>query len=105
MHLDLGSLIGPLVGLFATALGGWLLHRFSSPKDHERAALLAHIAGDAAALVVAMNPGASWSALLKAVVDQIAAAAGLPTANRDAIERAAAAALTGLGKNPGAPAQ
>lgn len=98
--MDFGSLIGPLIALLATGVGGWIGSRIIRPRDHERAALLSRIATDAAALVVAMFPKASWPELLKAVVDQIAAAAG--TKNRPAIERAAAAALTALGKNPGA---
>lgn len=95
MHFSITDVI---LGL-AVALGGWLGHRFNTPRDHERAAAISTIARDAAALVVSYNPKGDWATLLKAVVDAIAASAG--TTNRDAIERAAAAALTDLGKNPG----
>jgi hypothetical protein len=101
MHLSLAS-IGPLVGLVATLVGGWIGHRFTSPKDHDRAAHLAAIARDAAALVAGLNPTASWAELLRMTVDQIATAAGLPTTNKDALERAAAGALSAIGKAPGA---
>jgi uncharacterized membrane protein len=98
MHFDLGS----LVGLAATLLGTWLGTRFLKPKDHDRALLLEKIAEGAAALVVATFPTASWATLLQNVVTQVAKAAGLPTQNGDAIERAAAAALLKLGKAPAA---
>lgn len=94
MHVDFAG----LVGLAATLLGGWIATRIIKPKDHERATALATIARDAAALVVSLFPNADWATLLKAVVDRISAAAG--TTNRDAIENAAAGALTALGKNP-----
>lgn len=97
IHLDLAGIIG----LAATAVGTWLGHRIIQPRDHERAAALEAIAKGAAALVLSLNPTAKWAELLRMVVDQIASAAGLPTRNRDAIERAAAAALIGLGKDPG----
>lgn len=95
MHFSLTDVIGVL----AVAVGGWLGHRITSPKAHERANVIALIARDAAALVVSLNPKGDWATLLKQVVDQIATSAG--TENRDAIERAAASALTSLGKNPG----
>jgi hypothetical protein len=98
MHFDWLS----IVGLIATAVGGWIGHRFTAPKHQDRAALLERIAVAAAALVVSLNPNANWATLLEMVVNQIASAAGTPTTNRDAIQRAAASALTHLGKNPGA---
>jgi hypothetical protein len=98
MHFDLGSIIG----LAATILGTWLGTRIIRPRDHERAQALDAIAKGAAALVVSIAPpGAKWPDLLKSVVDNISAAAGVPTRNRDAIERAAAAALNAMGKTPG----
>jgi len=97
MHFDLGS----IVGLAATLLGGWLGTRIIRPRDHERAAALDAIARGAAALVLSLNPGAKWADLFQLVVGQISQAAGVPTRNKDAIERAAAAALDGLGKRPG----
>lgn len=96
-HFDYLSLIVTA----ATILGGWVTTRIVAPKAHERAELLAKIAAAAAALVVSLNPTADWSLLLSKVVKAIADAAGLPTTNAQAIERAAAEALTRLGKNPG----
>lgn len=98
LHLDLTSLILAA----AVAAGSWIGTRIIKPKDHERAQLLSAIGSAAAALVVAAAPPtASWPTLLEQVVRQISTAAGLPTRNAQAIERAAAAALTQLGKNPG----
>lgn len=102
MHFDFAAILGPLVGLVATAVGAWIATRITKPKDHERAELLAKIAAGAAALVVALNPGASWATLLQQVEAQIATAAGLPTRNAQAIQRAAAEALSALGKAPNA---
>lgn len=97
MHWDLGNIIG----LAATLVGVWLGHRIIKPRDHERAAALERIASGAAALVVAMNPKAPWADLFNLVVGQVASAAGVPTQSKDAIERAAAAALVTMGKAPG----
>ncbi len=97
MHFDLGS----IVGLLATVVGGWLGTRIIKPRDHERAQALEAIARGAAALIISLNPAAKWAELLKLVVDLIANAAGVPTRNRDAIERAAASALVSMGKAPG----
>jgi hypothetical protein len=98
MRLDLGSLIG----LAATLLGGWIGTRIIKPRDHERASALDAIARGAAALVISLNPTAKWADLMAQVVAQISTAAGLPTRNKDAIERAAALALTDRGKLPNA---
>lgn len=95
MHFDLGSIIG----LAATIAGTWLGTRIIRPRDHQRAAALDAIAQGAAALVVSLNPNAKWADLLKSVVQQIAAAAGVPTQNKDAIERAAAKALMTFGRS------
>lgn len=96
-HFDLSA----MVGLAATLVGAWLAHRITTPKDHDRALLLERIALGAAALVVSLNPKADWATLLEETIKQIVTAAGLPTQNGDAIHRAAAAALTSLGRNEG----
>lgn len=91
-----------IVQLVATVavpvLGAWLIKKFKTPTDLDRAQLLAHIAEAAAALVVNLNPKAPWAELLQQVVQQIVSAAGVPTTNQAAINRAAAAALVKLGK-------
>jgi hypothetical protein len=77
----------------------WLAGFFAG-RDFYRAALLSSIAAGAAALVVSLNPAAAWKDLLQATINGISGAAGLPTANLGAIERAAADALARLGKLP-----
>ncbi len=92
--------IGTALAAAATLFGGWLGTRIVTPKDHERAALVAVIASGAAALVVSMYPGKPWAELLELIVRQIEASAGLPTRNTTAIKQAAAKALAALGKPP-----
>ena len=77
-------------------LAGWL----RKPKVHERAMALDAIARGAAALAMSLAPKASWAEKLSATIAQMEKAAGLPTANRDAIERAAAGALSQMGELP-----
>lgn len=101
MHVNFVSVIGPVVGLIATIVGGFLGTRMVTPKDHERGALLSRIAEESAALVVSLNPTAPWADLLQNLIQRISAASGLPTSNTQAIENAAAAALVKLGKTPG----
>lgn len=102
MHWNqIQGLLGPVVGLVATIVGGWIAHRYTSPSDHERATLLSRIAEDAAAVIVAFNPNAPWADMLRDLVARINAAAGVPTKNATAIENAATAALLKLGKTPG----
>lgn len=98
--MTLNETLGPLVSLIATAVIAWLGHRHLSPKDHDRAALLARIAEDAAAVIVTMNPNAAWPDLLRDLVNRIVAG-GSPTTNATAIENAATAALVRLGRGPG----
>jgi predicted MFS family arabinose efflux permease len=92
--------INQWLGFAALVIGSWLGSRIVKPRDSERASLLAEIAKAAAALAVSMNPNASWKLLLVNVVNQIATAAGVPTKNQAAIQRAAALALTDLGVKP-----
>jgi hypothetical protein len=99
MHLDL-NLLGPLIGLAATIIGGWLGHRIASPKDHDKAALLTRIAEETAAAIYAANPSAVWADLLRDTINRLAGAAGLPTTNAVAIENAATAALLKLRGGP-----
>jgi len=94
------NLLQPIVTALALVLGGWIARRITSPRAHERAQLLAQIAADAAALIVATHPKMAWTQLLTEVVRVVSAAAGVPTRNAGAIERAAAGALKTLGKLP-----
>jgi hypothetical protein len=96
MHFDWNQIIS----LATLVIGTFLGHRIIKPRDHDRAAHLDQIAAGAAALVVSLFPGAAWAVLLENVVKQIAAAAGVPTRNVMALNRAAAAALTNLGVKP-----
>jgi len=93
---------GTFIGLAATLIGGWLGHRITKPKDADKAATLDRIARGAVAIIVAAFPKADWTKLLELAVDAISKAAGVPTTNKAAIERSAAAALTEVGKNPNA---
>jgi hypothetical protein len=99
VHFDPLSLLSPLLLGFAVAAGHWLGSKIKNPTDADRATILAHIADGAAALVIALNPKANWTDLLKSTVQAIEAAAGVPTSNAAAIERAAASALSKLGKS------
>ncbi len=92
----LKELVGPLVGLVATGVGAWIVRQLKKPSDLERAQLLEAIATDAAALVVTLYPGRPWAELLQLVIQQISTAAGLSTRNAQAIQRAAASALSQL---------
>jgi len=90
------------VGLIGGLALGLLALRFKTPTSSDRAQLLTKIIEDTAALVVNMTPRATWAQLLKDVVAQALTVSSLPTKNKAAIERAAAAALVKLGKsNPG----
>lgn len=94
---SISSLIGPVLGLVGTAIGGLILRRLHTPTDHDRAVILAQIANGAASLVVSLNPTAKWKDLLVSTITAIESAAGLPTKNAGAIERAAADGLARLG--------
>lgn len=91
--MDLFHIVSLIATVGIPVLATWLVKKLKTPSDLERAGLLAHIAEAAAALVVSINPKADWATLLEQVVQQIASAAGLPTTNQAAIQRAAAAAL------------
>lgn len=95
--MDWMVFVNPMLGAVALALGTWIARRLTTPQSHQRAALLAQIATDAAALVMATNPRATWATLLSETVAKVTAAAGLPVTDRGAIERAAAGALVRLG--------
>lgn len=103
MHFSFGLLLpvlSPVLLGLGVALGNWFHGRIVKPADYQRASILQQIAEGAAALVISTNtnPKATWPDLLKQIVQAIESAAGLPTHNADAIQRAAAAALTKLGK-------
>ena len=92
------NLMGVL-GIAVTMIFGWLAHRITKPKDAERAATIEKIAQGVVALLVVAWPKASWTDLIQKAIDAMIAA-GAPSTNKAALERAAAAALTELGKNP-----
>ncbi len=87
-----------LLATAAVAIGTWIGSRLLKPTDLQKASHLALIAEAAAALVVSTNPKANWPILLDLTIHQIDSAAGLPTHNAPAIQRAAAAALVNVGK-------
>jgi hypothetical protein len=98
--IDWHGLLNLAISVATLAIGGVIAHALHTPKDLERAQLLQQIAGDAAAYVVSTNPAAPWALMLADVVRKISTAAGLPTSNSAAIERAAAGALVSLGVKP-----
>lgn len=101
MQIPWGGLLNVVIAGAGLWIANTLAKSHSNGASVQRAVLLEKIAAAAASLVVSLYPAAPWAVLLEQVVARIAAAAGLPTQNADAIERAAAAALTSLGKNPG----
>lgn len=87
-----------VLGIVVTILAGIIAHAVKTPKDHERAALLATLAEAAAAVVVNLMPNAKWTDLLQAVIQRLSGAASVPTKNQQVISAAATAALVKLGK-------
>ena len=71
-------------------------------SDADRAALLTQLAQDAAAFVVAAYPGKPWADLVNLIVQRLLAGSGTPTQSTQALENAASAALTRMGKAPAA---
>lgn len=92
----------PAAVLVSTIIHGIFAWRRNKPTDADRAALLAQIAQDAAAFVIAAFPGKPWAELLAEIVRRMLALPGIPTRNAQAIENAASAALMKLGKSPNA---
>ncbi len=90
------QLLSSLLSLAGLAIGGWLARALSRDKDHERAALLAQLARDAARVVVLRFPNETWPVLVRAIVQAIEGSGSAPTTNAAAIERAATAALYDL---------
>lgn len=78
----------------------WIGKHTSTQKDAARAAALQHIADGAAALVLANNPANAWAQLLKRTIEMLQQSPAVPTTNAEALERAAASALTRLGVKP-----
>lgn len=93
MHALLLALAGPFVNLAGILTLAYIAHRATRPSDAERAALLSQLANDAAAAVLAANPGRPWADLLALVVQRMCEGHGIPTNSAVAIEKAAAGAL------------
>jgi hypothetical protein len=92
----LNELVVTLLGTIAV----WILKR---PTRAERAALLRHLADDAAASLLALRPGATLEDLVHELTTRLKAESSVPTDNSLVIERAAQAALVRLGKTPSMP--
>lgn len=95
--MDWKTLVLPLAGLVGALLHGWLSNR---PTDQERALHLAQMAHDAAALVSMTFPTLPEKDLIAKVVEQLASAAGVPTVDAGALQRAAAGAISELKAKP-----
>jgi hypothetical protein len=96
---DMSGLLGFLAPLapvlYQAALpvvGLWIAHRLTKPRDHDRAALIARIASDAAALAVHLFPYWTVDDLVARVVEDLRRASGL-TGNELVLKRAAVAAV------------
>jgi hypothetical protein len=102
MHWDLGTI---LQGAAVVAL--WLIHHsIKKPSDHERASLLAHLANDAAAVVLNLNPGATWAKMVSDTIAMLTREDATPTTDTDTLAKAAKGALARLGKtNDAAPSR
>jgi len=92
-HIDWNMVLSAVVAI-ATVV---VRHAIVTPSDQERAALLRHLADDAAAVIVNLNPTAPWAQKVKDVVARLSAGGASPTANTQKIESAATAALVRLG--------
>jgi hypothetical protein len=78
-----------------------LRQAITTPSAAHKAALIAQLADDAAAVVLNLNPNASWDQKLLDVIARLKAASSLPTDNSHVIETAATGALVRLGhSNP-----
>lgn len=91
------TVLQQLASLAGLVLGALLLRRLKTPNDRERAQLLAALARDAAAIMIARNPNARWPELVRLVANAIGTKI---TDNREVIERAAAGALMDRGQRP-----
>lgn len=82
------NLLSPVIGLL-------LLKQVRTPKDHQRAALLAQLADDIAAVLIAERKGSGFADLLRFIVAQLREHG--VTANDDVLNRVAKAALARAG--------
>jgi hypothetical protein len=103
MHFDVWGFAKQLVPMVATVALGLIARALHTPRDWQRAQLLAQLASDVTAGIVAKSPaGATFQQLVEQVIQGILSA-NPPTSNADAIRRAAAGALVAAGKVPAAP--
>ncbi len=92
MHWDWNAILSVVVAIAAAVLRAAIV----TPKAHDVAAKIRHLADDAAAVIVIAAPNAEWASKLKAVVDRLSAA--LPDVDDSVLESAATGALTRLGQ-------
>lgn len=104
MHFDSNTILPTvqllLSGIVLPALLGWLVKHSGTAKEHARTAALQAIAEGVAGMVIANNPANRWAQLLAETVKQLRIAPATPTANSEALTRAATAALIKLGAKP-----
>jgi len=87
-----------LLGLVIAGVGLLIRRSIKTPRDSERALLLAALANDAAAVVVNLTPTATWAQMVRDIVARLASESTVPTSNRSKLETAATAALVRLGR-------
>lgn len=100
MQFELGSsLLSVVVGIV-----GLLIRRaIKTPSDAQRAALIATLADDAAAVILDIAPNLPWAQMVADVVGMLRRETTTPTGNTEVLRRAAIGALARLGKK--APAE
>jgi len=83
----------PVLGSVAIAIGSWLGRKFvKSSDDKNRAEIISRIADEALSLVILNNPSKwEYADLVRLLLDRLVDA--IPTANKDVLQRAAAAAV------------
>lgn len=98
MHWDWNAILTLVVGI-ATVV---LRQVIATPKAHDVAAQIRHLADDAAAVVVVSSGNAPWAVRLEAVVQRLGEM--LPDTDPSVVERAATGALMRLAPPIPAPA-
>ncbi len=88
MHFDWNAVLSIVVAIATVIVRAAIV----SPKAHDVAAKIRHLADDIAAVIILAAPNAPWAQHLKAVIDRLAEL--FPDVDRSVLERAATGALT-----------
>jgi hypothetical protein len=89
--------VEPFLTPIGLVLAAWLHSKVTStPRDAERAALIAQLAADAAATIYSLFPNLPEKELVAKIVALLTSIAKVPTTNATVLERAAIGALAKL---------